>query len=40
MGASPAGGAGVTGGAPLIPGVNPVEAGACADPGVLGAVGN
>ncbi|WP_235660156.1 hypothetical protein [Mycobacteroides abscessus] len=38
MGASPAGGADVTGGAPLVPGVIPVDAGACADPGALGAV--
>ncbi|WP_234821772.1 hypothetical protein [Mycobacteroides abscessus] len=39
-GLSPAGGAGVTGGAPLIPGVMPVLAGACAAGVVDAAVGS
>lgn len=39
-GLSPTGGVGVTGAVPDMPGVNPVDVGACADPGVVGAVGS
>ncbi|WP_237082904.1 hypothetical protein [Mycobacteroides abscessus] len=38
MGASPAGSAEGTGAVPDTPGVSPVDTGACADPGVVGAV--
>lgn len=40
IGLSPAGGVGSTGAVPEVPGVMPVDAGACEDPGEVGAVGS